>query len=102
MLTSIIAILKVIFLTPELEKYVNRQVESGFYHSSSEVIRAALRLMVKSENISQNAQFENYKTWLNHEIQIGLDQAAEGKLISGEKALQDIRDFCKEQLNSNV
>ncbi len=89
-------------LTPELEKYVNRQVESGFYHSSSEVIRAALRLMVKSENISQNAQFENYKTWLNHEIQIGLDQAAEGKLIPGEKALQDIRDFFKEQLKSNV
>ncbi|HJD58112.1 MAG TPA: type II toxin-antitoxin system ParD family antitoxin [Rickettsia endosymbiont of Ceroptres masudai] len=58
-------------LIPELEKYVNRQVASGFYHSSSEVIRAALRLMVKSENISQNAQFENYKTWLNHEIQIG-------------------------------
>ncbi|MCC8418072.1 MAG: type II toxin-antitoxin system ParD family antitoxin [Rickettsia endosymbiont of Glossina mortisans submortisans] len=91
-----------ISLTPELEKYVNRQVESGFYHSSSEVIRAALRLMVKSENISQNAQFENYKTWLNHEIQIGLDQAAEGKLIPGEKALQDIRDFFKEQLKSNV
>lgn len=88
-------------LTPELEKYVNRKVESGFYHSSSEVIRAALRLMVKSENISQNAQFENYKTWLNHEIQIGLDQAAEGKLIPGEKALQDIRDFRKAYLKNN-
>ncbi|WP_412707639.1 type II toxin-antitoxin system ParD family antitoxin [Candidatus Rickettsia kedanie] len=34
-----------ISFTPELEKYVNRQVESGFYHSSSEVIRAALRLI---------------------------------------------------------
>ncbi|HJD59966.1 MAG TPA: type II toxin-antitoxin system ParD family antitoxin [Rickettsia endosymbiont of Omalisus fontisbellaquei] len=90
-----------ISLTPELEKYVNRQVESGFYHSSSEVIRAALRLMVKSENFSQNAQFENYKTWLNHEIQIGLDQAAEGKLIPGEKALQDIRDFRKAYLKNN-
>lgn len=88
-------------LTPELEKYVNRQVENGFYHSSSEVIRAALRLMVKSENISQNAQFENYRTWLNHEIQIGLDQAAEGKLIPGEKALQDIRDFRKAYLKNN-
>lgn len=89
-------------LTPEIEKYVNRQVESGFYHSSSEVIRAALRLMVKSENISQNAQFENYKTWLNHEIQIGLDQAAEGKLIPREKALQDIRDFRKAYLKINL
>jgi len=90
-----------ISLTPELEKYVNRQVETGFYHSSSEVIRAALRLMVKSESIPQNAQFENYKMWLNHEIQIGIDQAAEGKLISGEKALQDIRDFRKAYLKNN-
>ncbi|KIJ88311.1 transcriptional regulator [Rickettsia asembonensis] len=57
--------------------------------------------MVKSENISQNAQFENYKTWLNHEIQIGLDQAAEGKLIPGEKALQDIHDFRKAYLKNN-
>ncbi|MCZ6903906.1 MAG: type II toxin-antitoxin system ParD family antitoxin [Rickettsia endosymbiont of Ixodes persulcatus] len=48
-------------LTHELKKYVNKQVESSFYHSSSEVIRAALCLMVKSENFSQNAQFENYK-----------------------------------------
>ncbi|WP_341787243.1 type II toxin-antitoxin system ParD family antitoxin [Rickettsia endosymbiont of Cantharis rufa] len=90
-----------ISLTPELEKYINKQVGSGFYHSSSEVIRAALRLMVKSENFSQNVQFENYKTWLNHEIQIGLDQAAEGKLIPGEKALQDIRDFRKAYLKNN-
>lgn len=31
-------------LTPELEKLVKRQVESGLYNSSSEVVREALRL----------------------------------------------------------
>ncbi|HJD55080.1 MAG TPA: type II toxin-antitoxin system ParD family antitoxin [Rickettsia endosymbiont of Pyrocoelia pectoralis] len=91
-----------ISLTPELEKYITKQVESGFYHSSSEVIRAALRLMVKSENISQNAQFENYKMWLNGEVQIGIDQAAQGKLIPGKKALQNIKHFRTKQLKSNV
>ena len=58
--------------------------------------------MVKSENFSQNAQFANYEKWLNQEIQVGLDQAAEAKLIPGKKALQNIKNFCKEQLNSNV
>lgn len=90
-----------ISLTPELEKYVIKQVESGFYHSSSEVIRAALRLMVKSESTSQNSQFKNYKMWLNQEIQIGLDQAKNQELIPGEKALQDIRDFRKAYLKDN-
>ncbi|WP_341793419.1 MULTISPECIES: type II toxin-antitoxin system ParD family antitoxin [unclassified Rickettsia] len=85
-----------ISLTPELEKYITKQVESGLYHSSSEVIRAALRLMVKSENKSSNVEFENYKMWLNQEVQIGLDQAAQGKLISGEKALENLKNFRNE------
>lgn len=36
--------------------------------------------------------------WLNQEVQIGLDQAARGELIDGEKALQNLRAFRKEQL----
>ncbi|WP_341755598.1 type II toxin-antitoxin system ParD family antitoxin [Candidatus Tisiphia endosymbiont of Ptychoptera albimana] len=86
-------------LTPELEKYIDKQVESGFYHSSSEVIRAALRLLIKSE--THNTSFENYKMWLNQEIQIGLDQAAEGKVISGDQALQNFRDFRRDKLKSH-
>lgn len=32
-------------LTPELEKFVQGKVESGLYHSASEVIREGLRLL---------------------------------------------------------
>jgi antitoxin ParD1/3/4 len=85
-----------ISLTPELEKYIDKQVKSGFYHSSSEVIRAALRLLIKSE--SPNANFENYKMWLNQEIQIGLEQANNGDIISGDQALENLRNFRKNQL----
>jgi antitoxin ParD1/3/4 len=80
-------------LTPELEKYINKQVASGFYHSSSEVIRDALRLLVKTEATNQN--FENYKMWLNQEVQIGLDQAATGNFISGEQVFKNLRNLYK-------
>ena len=32
-------------LTPELEKLISKKVESGMYHSASEVVREALRLL---------------------------------------------------------
>lgn len=36
-------------LTTELEKFVNRKVESGRYSSASEVVREALRLLEKHD-----------------------------------------------------
>lgn len=32
-------------LTPELERFVRRKVDSGFYGNASEVIRESLRLL---------------------------------------------------------
>ena len=36
-------------LTPELEQYIRRKVESGLYSNASEVVREALRLLVGRE-----------------------------------------------------
>jgi hypothetical protein len=36
-------------LTPELEQYIRRKVESGLYSNASEVVREALRLLVGQE-----------------------------------------------------
>lgn len=39
-------------LTPELEQYIRRKVDSGLYSNASEVVREALRLLVGQETTS--------------------------------------------------
>jgi putative addiction module CopG family antidote len=41
-------------ITPELEQFVASLVASGQYQSASEVVRAALRLLVREENTRNN------------------------------------------------
>jgi antitoxin ParD1/3/4 len=60
-------------LTPELEQYIQAKVQSGFYHSSSEVIREALRLL-KERDILQADKLET----LRQEVLRGVAQADEG------------------------
>ena len=62
-------------LTPELEQYVNGKVQSGLYHSASEVIREGLRLLREKEELHQSKLQE-----LRREIQIGIDQANRGQV----------------------
>ena len=62
-------------LTPELEQYVSRKVESGLYHSASEVIREGLRLLREKDEIHQRKLDE-----LRHEIRVGVEQADRGEL----------------------
>ena len=38
-------------LTPTLEAFVRRKVDSGLYNNASEVMREALRLLVERENV---------------------------------------------------
>ena len=61
-------------LTPELEKWVQSKVESGFYGSSSEVVRDALRLLYQFEG--ERARKINE---LRSDLQIGLEQLKSGK-----------------------
>jgi antitoxin ParD1/3/4 len=75
-----------ISLTQELEQFVQLQVQSGLYHSASEVIRDGLRLLIKF-----NAPSPDYKTWLNEQIDIGLAEADNEQLVSGDDAYNRIQ-----------
>jgi antitoxin ParD1/3/4 len=60
-------------LTVELEQYIARKVESGLYHSASEVVREGLRLLRERDEVHQQKLAE-----LRKEIALGLDQADRG------------------------
>jgi len=68
-------------LTPELEQYVNGKVQSGMYHSASEVIRDGLRLLKEKEELHQRKLVE-----LRREIQVGIDQAERGQVSTFNEA----------------
>jgi antitoxin ParD1/3/4 len=73
-------------LTPQLEQLVQDRVASGLYTSASEVIREALRLLERRDQL-QNAQLER----LRNEIAIGIEQADKGQLISGQEVFAGLR-----------
>ena len=77
-----------ISLTKELERFIDDLVKSGLYNSSSEVIRAALRLFKEQEESKVN-QVQN----LRKDIKIGLDQLdrGEGQPLDYETLKKDLQ-----------
>ena len=61
-------------LTPQLEDLVRAKVISGLYNSASEVVREALRLMEREDQI-RAATLEQ----LRHDIQEGLRSGSAGE-----------------------
>lgn len=64
-------------LTPELEKYVDSKVQSGMYHTASEVIREGLRLLKEREELHQRKLID-----LRAAVQVGIDQADRGEVVA--------------------
>lgn len=62
-------------LTPELEQFIYKKVETGLYLSASEVVREALRLLEERDKL-QAMKFEE----LRKEIRLGIDQADRGEV----------------------
>ena len=63
-------------LTPQLEALIRKKVKSGRYHSASEVIREALRLLEDREQLRTLRLAE-----LRKQIAVGVAQADAGDLV---------------------
>jgi antitoxin ParD1/3/4 len=66
-------------LTPELEQFVQTQVESGKYASAQEVVLAALQTLAEREGIYKG-RFEE----LQQEIMIGVEASLRGEVVDSE------------------
>lgn len=81
-----------ISLTPELEDYVQKKVNSGFYTSASEVVRESLRLMHNYDDL----QKQRIKQ-LNASIDEGLSQLKAGKKSPASEAYQRLKKKIEKQ-----
>lgn len=62
-------------LTRELEALVQEKVRSGMYHSASEVVREALRLLNERDQLREARLAD-----LRKEIAVGVEQAQRGEV----------------------
>ncbi|MCC5615523.1 type II toxin-antitoxin system ParD family antitoxin [Nostoc sp. CHAB 5836] len=76
-----------ISLTPELEQLVKDKVNSGRYHSVSEVMGEALRLLDERDRIREQRLAE-----LKAKIQVGIEELERGEGIDGEEVFAEIEE----------
>jgi antitoxin ParD1/3/4 len=74
-------------LTPELEQLVKDKVNSGRYHSVSEVMGEALRLLDERDRIREQRLAE-----LKAKIQVGIEELERGEGIDGEEVFAEIEE----------
>ena len=77
-----------ISLTPELEEFVAKKIESGMYQTASEVVRESLRLLRAHDDLDYG-RLED----LRKALAIGIKQAEEGKVkpLNAKKTLARVR-----------
>jgi antitoxin ParD1/3/4 len=77
-------------LPPELELMVSRQLNSGKYQNAIEVIRTAIELLDKQEDIYKGKLGE-----LQQSASIGWEASQRGEAIDGNIAMEQIRSNLK-------
>lgn len=76
-------------LTPELEKLIQKKVDSGRYTSASEVVREALRLLEKKDQ--QETEREKALRAFQAEMDRRIAEADAGEAIGVEEAFRQVR-----------
>ncbi|KAM3096735.1 type II toxin-antitoxin system ParD family antitoxin [Phormidesmis sp. 146-35] len=81
-------------LTPEIERFIHSQVESGKYGSAADVIQAGIWLLEERDRIYKG-RFEE----LCREVSIGVEQLDQGERLDGRAVIEQLRQknqVCKQ------
>ncbi len=81
-----------ISLPPDLERFVKEKVETGAYHSSSELIGEAL-ILLRNQELTKEQKLAS----LQKEIEIGIQQAENGQYTKYEA--DDMNQLAEDIIN---
>lgn len=84
-----------ISLTPELAKFVEKEVESGLYQTASEVIRAGLRRL-KEDQAVRLPQAPKTLEELEAQLLQSIERLDRGEGVDGEEVFRRLRKRIKE------
>ena len=84
-----------ISLTPELKKFVEKEVRSGLYQTASEVIRAGLRRLKEDQDVRLPKAPKTLEE-LEAQLLQGIDRLDRGEGIDGEQVFRRLRKRIKE------
>ena len=82
-------------LTPELEKFVAKEVDSGLYQTASEVVRAGLRLL-KEERTLRASRVPATREELEAQLVQAVNSLEAGHGVDGETVFHRLRKRIKE------
>jgi antitoxin ParD1/3/4 len=82
-------------LTPELEKFVEKEVGSGLYQTASEVVRAGLRRL-KEEREARLMRLPATREELEAQLIQAVESLDAGKGVDGEEVFRRLRKRIKE------
>lgn len=75
-----------ISLTPDLEQFIQNQVNSGKYASSEEVVKAALQAFIQQHDLYKG-RFDE----LQREIMIGVEASKRGEVIDADTLFNQLQ-----------
>jgi antitoxin ParD1/3/4 len=84
-----------ISLTPELAKFVEKEVESGLYQTASEVVRAGLRRL-KEDKAVRLPQAPKTLEELETQLLQSIDRLDRGEGVAGEEVFRRLRKRIRE------
>jgi antitoxin ParD1/3/4 len=75
-----------ISLTPALERFVKRQMDSGNYSSAADVVLTAMKFFEEHEHVYKG-RFDE----LRREVMVGYEASERGESIDGEVVFENLR-----------